>query len=65
MMIDMNEDNNYNQVFSKRTKSLTISIINELYEIPYSDKISNIKSRFSDQYHLQPAITVLCEEPVL
>ncbi|MDP9958503.1 four helix bundle protein [Chryseobacterium lathyri] len=41
----MNADNNYNQVFSKRTKSLTITIINELSEIPYSDKISNIRKQ--------------------
>src|ERR1700750_814926 len=43
MMIDVNADNNYNQVFSQRTKSLTIAIMNELSEIPYSDKISNIR----------------------
>lgn len=42
-MIDVNADNNYNQVFSQRTKSLTIAIMNELSEIPYSDKISNIR----------------------
>lgn len=41
----MNADNNYNQMFSKRTKSLTITIINELSEIPYSDKISNIRKQ--------------------
>jgi four helix bundle protein len=45
MIIDMNTDNNYNQVFSKRTKSLTITIINELSEIPYSEKISNIRKQ--------------------
>ncbi|MFN1219703.1 four helix bundle protein [Chryseobacterium kwangjuense] len=45
MMIDMDADNNYNQMFSKRTKSLTITIINELSEIPYSDKISNIRKQ--------------------
>ncbi|SHG36686.1 four helix bundle protein [Chryseobacterium sp. OV279] len=43
MMIDVNADNNYSQVFSQRTKSLTITIMNELSEIPYSDKISNIR----------------------
>lgn len=35
----------YNQIFSKRTKALTITIINELSEIPYSDKISNIRKQ--------------------
>ncbi|WP_223608621.1 four helix bundle protein [Chryseobacterium sp. OSA05B] len=45
MMNDVNTDNNYNQVFSQRTKSLTIAIINELSEIPYSDKISNIRKQ--------------------
>ncbi len=44
-MNDVNTDNNYNQVFSQRTKSLTIAIINELSEIPYSDKISNIRKQ--------------------
>ncbi|WP_245365264.1 four helix bundle protein [Chryseobacterium jejuense] len=37
--------NDYNQIFSKRTKTLTITIINELSEIPYSDKISNIRKQ--------------------
>lgn len=44
-MIDVNADNNYNQLFSQRTKSLTIAIMNELSEIPYSDKISNIRKQ--------------------
>ena len=44
-MNDVNTDNNYNQVFSQRTKSLTIAIINELSEIPNSDKISNIRKQ--------------------
>ncbi|AZA85086.1 four helix bundle protein [Chryseobacterium lactis] len=37
--------NNYNQIFAQRTKALTITIINELSEIPYSDKISNIRKQ--------------------
>lgn len=43
--MDMDTDNNYNQIFSKRTKSLTITIINELSDVPYSDKISNIRKQ--------------------
>ncbi|BAP29318.1 uncharacterized protein CHSO_0281 [Chryseobacterium sp. StRB126] len=45
MIIDMDFMNDYNQIFSKRTKTLTITIINELSEIPYSDKISNIRKQ--------------------
>jgi four helix bundle protein len=41
----MNTDTNYNQLFARRTKSLTVSVINELSEIPYSDKISNIRKQ--------------------
>ncbi|WP_343686839.1 four helix bundle protein [Chryseobacterium gleum] len=41
----MNTDNNYNQMFAQKTKSLTIAIINELSEISYSDKISNIRKQ--------------------
>lgn len=46
-MIDVNADNNYNQVFSQRTKSLTITMMNELSEIPCSDKISNIRKQIN------------------
>ncbi|WP_262150045.1 four helix bundle protein [Chryseobacterium foetidum] len=38
-------ENNYNQIFSKRTKSLAIKIINDLSELPYSDKISVIRKQ--------------------
>lgn len=41
----MNMDNNYNQMFAQKTKSLTITVINELSEISYSDKISNIRKQ--------------------
>ncbi|WP_312286667.1 four helix bundle protein [Chryseobacterium gleum] len=41
----MNTDNNYNQMLAQKTKSLTIAIINELSEISYSDKISNIRKQ--------------------
>lgn len=41
----MDFGNNYNQLFARRTKALTIAIINELSEIPYSDKISNIRKQ--------------------
>lgn len=41
----MNMDNNYNQMFAQKTKSLTIAIINELSNISYSDKISNIRKQ--------------------
>lgn len=41
----MNTDNNYNQMLAQKTKSLTIAIINELSEISYSDKISNISKQ--------------------
>lgn len=35
----------YNQIFADRTKKLTISIINELSELPYSDKVSVIRKQ--------------------
>lgn len=38
-------ENNYNQIFSKRTKSLAIKIINDLSELPYSDKVSVIRKQ--------------------
>lgn len=41
----MNMDNNYNQMFAQKTKSLTIAIITELSNISYSDKISNIRKQ--------------------
>ncbi|WP_228413834.1 four helix bundle protein [Chryseobacterium sp. CH21] len=41
----MSMDNNYNQMFAQKTKSLTIAIINELSDISYSDKISNIRKQ--------------------
>lgn len=42
----MDFGNNYNQIFARRTKALTITIINELSEIPYSDK--NLKYKKTD-----------------
>ena len=36
---------NYNQIFAKRTKALAIKIINELTELPYSDKVSVIRKQ--------------------
>lgn len=38
-------ERNYNQVFSNRTKILSINIINELSGLPYSDKVSVIRKR--------------------
>lgn len=38
-------ENNYNQIFAKRTKALAIKIINELSELPYSDKVSVIRKQ--------------------
>ncbi len=38
-------ENNYNQIFVKRTKALAIKIINELSELPYSDKVSVIRKQ--------------------
>lgn len=35
----------YNKIFSERTKKLSINIINELSEIPYSDKVSVIRKQ--------------------
>lgn len=35
----------YNKIFSERTKKLSINIINELSEIPYSDKVSIIRKQ--------------------
>lgn len=61
----MSMDNNYNQMFAQKTKSLTIAIINELSDISYSDKISNIRNRFSDLFHPQQATIEQCAEPDL
>lgn len=38
-------ERNYNQVFSNRTKILSINIINELSGLPYSDKVSVIRKQ--------------------
>jgi four helix bundle protein len=35
----------FNSIFAERTKRLTISIINELSELPYSDKVSVIRKQ--------------------
>ena len=35
----------FNNIFAERTKKLTISIINELSELPYSDKVSVIRKQ--------------------
>lgn len=61
----MNADNNYDQMFSKRTQSLTITIINDCLEFLIQIKYQISESRFSDLYHLQPAVTERCAEPVL
>ncbi|WP_228457798.1 four helix bundle protein [Chryseobacterium sp. C3] len=36
-------ENNYNQIFAQRTKTLAINIINSLSDLPYSDKVSVIR----------------------
>lgn len=38
-------DKNYNQIFAKRTRSLSVDIINHLSELPYSDKVSVIRKQ--------------------
>lgn len=38
-------DNNYNQIFAKRIKDLSVDIINQLSELPYSDKVSVIRKQ--------------------
>ena len=38
-------ENNYNQIFAQRTKVLAIKIINDLSELPYSDKVSVIRKQ--------------------
>lgn len=38
-------ENNYNQIFAKRTKALAIRIINDLSDLPYSDKVSVIRKQ--------------------
>lgn len=38
-------ENNYNQIFAKRTKSLAINIINILSDLAYSDKVSVIRKQ--------------------
>lgn len=38
-------ENSYNQIFAKRTKALTIQIINGLSDLPYSDKVSVIRKQ--------------------
>lgn len=36
---------NYSEMFAKRTKKLSVDIINQLSDLPYSDKISVIRSQ--------------------
>ena len=38
-------DKNYNQIFAKRTHALSVDIINQLSELPYSDKFSVIRKQ--------------------
>ncbi|SHF05659.1 four helix bundle protein [Chryseobacterium takakiae] len=38
-------ENNYNQIFAKRTKTLAINIINSLSDLTYSDKVSVIRKQ--------------------
>lgn len=38
-------ENNYNQIFAKRTKTLAINIINSLSDLAYSDKVSVIRKQ--------------------
>lgn len=38
-------ESNYNQIFAQRTKALAIKIINDLSELPYSDKVSVIRKQ--------------------
>jgi len=38
-------DKNYNQIFAKRTHALSVDIINQLSELPYSDKVSVIRKQ--------------------
>ncbi|WP_228463191.1 four helix bundle protein [Chryseobacterium cheonjiense] len=38
-------ENNYNQIFAKRTKTLAINIINSLSDSAYSDKVSVIRKQ--------------------
>lgn len=36
---------NYNQIFAKRTRALSVDIIDQLSELPYSDKTSVIRKQ--------------------
>lgn len=38
-------ENNYNQIFAQRTKTLAINTINSLSDLPYSDKVSVIRQQ--------------------
>ncbi len=38
-------DNNYNQIFAKRIKNLSVDIINQLSELAYSEKVSVIRKQ--------------------
>ncbi len=38
-------ENNYNQIFAQRTKTLAINIINSLSDLTYSDKVSVIRKQ--------------------
>lgn len=38
-------DNNYNQIFAKRIKDLSVDIINQLSELAYSEKVSVLRKQ--------------------
>ncbi|HIC8643565.1 four helix bundle protein [Elizabethkingia meningoseptica] len=38
-------EENYNQIFVQKTKTLAVKLINELSELPYSDKVSVIRKQ--------------------
>jgi len=38
-------DNNYNQIFAKRIKDLSVDIINQLSDLTYSEKVSVIRKQ--------------------
>ena len=38
-------DNNYNQIFAKRLKDLSVDLINQLSELAYSEKVSVIRKQ--------------------
>ncbi|WP_294245897.1 four helix bundle protein [uncultured Chryseobacterium sp.] len=38
-------ENKYNQIFASRTKALAVKVINNLSDVPYSDKVSVIRKQ--------------------